>query len=261
MDLKQHAKNIRINILKMTHAAGSGHTGGSLGVADVFAAFYGKVLKQDKNNAKKGDRFVLSNGHICPVWYAALAEFGRIPEKELLTLRKLGSRLQGHPSNKDLPFAELATGSLGQGVCAAVGLALAYKMDKKKDHIYCSMGDGELQEGSVWEAFMAAHHYDLDNITFFIDRNYIQQSGKTEDLIKIEPLKEKLEAFKLKYIEADGHDFDSILKAFEKAKKGPSVINFRTHIGQGVSFIKDKFEWHGKAPDDEQLKKALEEVK
>lgn len=259
-EFMEHARNIRANIVKMTNAAGSGHTGGSLGMADVFTALYFNVLQGDQKD-KKGDRFILSNGHICPVWYAALAEKGYIKDDELLTLRQLNSRLQGHPSNNDLSFAELATGSLGQGICASVGLAIGLKMDKKKSFVYCSLGDGELQEGSTWEAFMAASHYKLSNLIFFIDRNLLQQAGETEDMIKIEPLKKKLEAFNLSVIEANGHDFKQILSAFEKAKKkGPSVIIFNTHMGQGVSFIKNKFEWHGKAPNKEELQKALKEL-
>jgi len=262
--LKEIAKNIRIDILRMTNAAGSGHTGGSLGMADVFAALYFNVLDSSIHTKKPDrERFILSNGHICPVWYAALAQKGFIQKKELMALRKINSRLQGHPSNKDFPLAELATGSLGQGFCAAVGLAIGYKMDKKKSKIYVSLGDGELEEGSSWEALMAAAHYKLDNLIAFIDRNMVQQAGKTEEMIGIEPLKEKLEAFNWNVIEANGHDFNEILNAFDKAEKNtksPAVIIFHTHMGRGVSFIKDNFEWHGKAPDDEQLKKALKEI-
>lgn len=260
--LKEIAKSIRIDILRMTNAADSGHPGGSLGMADVFAALYFNVL-DDSIHTKKPDRdrFILSNGHICPVWYSALAQKDFIPKKELMTLRKLGSRLQGHPANHNLPLTELSTGSLGQGFCAAVGLAIGYDIDKKKSKIYVSLGDGELEEGSTWEAFMAAAHYKLDNLIAFIDRNMVQQAGKTEDMISLEPLKEKLEAFNWNVIEADGHDFKEILDAFEKAKsKGPSVIIFNTHMGQGVSFMKDDFEWHGKAPTDEQLEKAIKEI-
>ncbi|MFH2020065.1 MAG: transketolase [archaeon] len=263
-DLIKRAQSIRKNIVRMIHAAGSGHTGGSLGMADVFTALYFKVI--DNNIFSKNedrDRFILSNGHICPVWYATLAELGKIPKEELLTLRKINSRLQGHPVNHDLPFAELPTGSLGQGISASVGLALAYKMDKKKNKVYVSLGDGEMEEGSVWEALMAAGHYKLSNLIAFVDRNVIQQGGSTEDMMSLEPLQEKIESFNWTVIVADGHNFNQILDAFNTAKKStdePVFIIFRTHLGQGVSFVKDNFKWHGTAPNDEQLKIALTEL-
>lgn len=261
MDLLEKSRQIRISIIKMLEKAGSGHTGGSLGMADVFAALYFRVAK-DIHTTKVGrDRFILSNGHICPVWYATLAEAGFIKKEELLTLRQTGSRLQGHPVNHDFPFAELSTGSLGQGFPAAVGLALGYKMDKHKGKIYVSLGDGELQEGSIWEAFMAASNYKLDNLIAFIDRNMVQQSGKTEEMMALEPLAEKIASFGWQVIEADGHDFDAILAGFEKAgEKGPSCIIFQTKMGKGVSFIEDKFEWHGVAVNSEQASLALKEL-
>src|SRR3989338_7583845 len=171
--LHEHARNIRRNVVRMTHAAGSGHPGGSLGMADVFAALYFRVMRFRPENPlwESLDRFILSNGHICPVWYATLAECGAIPKEELLTLRKLGSRLQGHPANVDFPLAELATGSLGQGFPASVGLALANRLNHREGRVFVSLGDGELQEGSCWEAFMAAAHYKLRNLTAFIDRS------------------------------------------------------------------------------------------
>jgi len=260
--LKEVAKSIRVDVLRMINAAGSGHTGGSLGMADIFAALYSNVLDNSIHTKKPDrERFILSNGHICPVWYSALAQKGFIPKKELMTLRKLNSRLQGHPANHDFQLAELSTGSLGQGFCAAVGLAIGYKLDNKKSKIYVSLGDGELEEGSAWEAFMAAAHYKLDNLIAFIDRNMVQQAGKTEDMLGIEPLKEKLEAFNWNVIEADGHDFKEILNAFEKAKnKGPSVIIFHTHMGHGVPSIEDDFNWHGKAMDNEQMEKSIREI-
>ena len=264
-ELKKRANNIRKNIIVMLNKAGSGHTGGSLGMADIFASLYFSVFDKSIHNLKINDRtrFILSNGHICPVWYAALAEAGFIKKEELMTLREINSRLQGHPANHDLPLVELSTGSLGQGFPAAVGLALAYKYDKKKSKIYVSLGDGELQEGSLWEAFMAAAHYKLDNLIAFIDRNMVQQSGKTEEMIALEPLKLKLETFNWKVIEANGHDFFEILDAFEQAKNSrgmPAVIIFHTIMGKGVSFIENKFEWHGIAPNDEQKEQALKEL-
>ena len=264
-ELKEKARTIRKNIIRMTHKAGSGHTGGSLGMADIFTALYFSVLLHKKDNPEwEGrDRFILSNGHICPVWYATLAEAGYIPKEDLLTLRQLGSKLQGHPANIDLPIVELSTGSLGQGVCAAVGLAIGYKLDKKKNTIYVGLGDGEMQEGSVWEALMAAAHYKLNNLIAFVDRNWQQQGGRTKEMIGLEPLKAKLEAFNWTVYEADGHDFGEILGAFKKAKdnsKGPSIILFTTVMGKGVSFMENDFGWHGKAPDDKQEKQALKEL-
>ena len=261
--LHEHARNIRRNVVRMTHAAGSGHPGGSLGMADVFAALYFRVMCfRPENPLWEGrDRFILSNGHICPVWYATLAECGAIPKEELLTLRKLGSRLQGHPANVDFPLAELATGSLGQGFPASVGLALANRLNHREGRVFVSLGDGELQEGSCWEAFMAAAHYKLGNLTAFIDRNGQQQAGRTEEMLALEPLADKLRAFGWHVIEADGHDIGRILEAFRAASEtGPNVIIFRTVMGKGVSFMEHNFEWHGTVPSDEQLKRALEEL-
>jgi transketolase len=260
-ELKLKAKSIRISILRMLNKAGSGHTGGSLGMTDVFTALYFRVLKDIHTEKEDRDRFILSNGHINPVWYATLAEADFIKKEELMTLRQMDSRLQGHPANREFPLVELSTGSLGQGFPAAVGLAIGYRMDKKQSKVYVGLGDGELQEGSVWEAFMAAGHYKLDNLIAFIDRNMVQQSGKTEEMISLEPLKHKLEAFNWYVIEANGHDFHNILSAFDHAKKkGPSCIIFHTHMGQGVSFMKDNFEWHGKAPNEEQMNQAIKEI-
>jgi transketolase len=263
-ELKNKAKEIRKSIILMLNKAGSGHTGGSLGMADVFATLYFKVFdKSIHSNKEDRTRFILSNGHICPVWYAALAEAGFIKKEELMTLRQVNSRIQGHPANHDLPLVEISTGSLGQGFPAAVGLALGYKTDRKKSHIYVSLGDGELEEGSIWEAMMAASHYKLNNLIAFVDRNMIQQGGKTEEMMSLEPLAEKFAAFGWGVIEADGHDFDTIVAAFEKAKESkerPTMIVFKTHMGQGISFVYDNFEWHGKAPSNEQVKIALKEL-
>ncbi|AJF62041.1 TPA: transketolase [Candidatus Woesearchaeota archaeon] len=263
-DLKQHAKDIRKKIILMLNKAGSGHTGGSLGMADVFAALYFRVFEKSIHTDKEDrDRFILSNGHINPVWYAALAEAGFIPEKELMTLRQVNSRLQGHPANIDIPLVELSTGSLGQGFPASVGLAIGYKMDKKKSHVFVGLGDGEMEEGSIWEALMAGAHYKLGNLIAFVDRNMVQQAGKTEEMMALDPLKDKVEAFNWTVYEADGHDFKQIIDTFEKAKnnkKGPSFIIFHTHMGQGVSFVLDNFEWHGVAPDDKQKEQALKEI-
>ncbi len=264
--LRQAAREMRVAVVKMTTAAGSGHPGGSLGIADVFAALYlGGVLKFKPGDARwKGrDYFVLSNGHLNPAWYAALAQAKCIPERELTTLRQLGSRLQGHPVRGTLPQVEVSTGSLGQGIGVAVGIALGMKMERLPNRVYCSMGDGELEEGSCWEAFAAASHYKLDNLTIFIDRNGLQQNGRTEGIMTLEPLAERLSSFGLNVINADGHDFTQILAAFKKARatKGkPSAIIFKTTMGKGVSFMQAKHEWHGKALSQTQAAEALKEL-
>ncbi|MEM2131158.1 MAG: transketolase [Candidatus Woesearchaeota archaeon] len=261
--LKEVSKSIRKNILIMLNKAKSGHTGGSLGITDVFSVLYFKILKNIHNlKVEDRDRFILSNGHICPVWYATLAEKGFIKKEELLTLRQINSRLQGHPVNHDFEFAEVSTGSLGQGISVSTGLALAYKIDNKKSKIYVSMGDGELQEGSVWESFMFASHYKLNNLIVFIDRNFVQQSGKTEEILSLEPLNKKFEAFGFNVIKADGHNFNEIENSFLKCQNSnkPNVIIFKTIMGKGVSFMENNYEWHGKAPSDEEIKKALEEI-
>jgi transketolase len=262
--LKKHAKNIRINIIKMLTKSKSGHTGGSLGMADVFTSLYFHALDANYYTENPDrDRFILSNGHICPVWYATLAEKGLLKEEELLTLRQINSRLQGHPVNHDLKWAELPTGSLGQGVCAATGLALGYKLDGKKSRVYVGLGDGEMQEGSVWEALMFAAQKKLDNLTAFVDRNFVQQAGNTEDMIGLEPLADKIKSFGWNVIEADGHDFEKINNAFDDAKRckdKPTFIIFRTHMGQGVSFVLDNYKWHGVAPSEEQAAAAIKEL-
>lgn len=263
--LKQYAREIRKNIIIMLNKAGSGHTGGSLGMADVFTSLYFHVFNKNIHNISTADRdrFILSNGHICPVWYATLAEAGFLKKEDLLTLRQVNSRLQGHPANHELPLVEISTGSLGQGFPASVGLALGYKMDNKKSNVFVSLGDGELEEGSIWESFMAASHYKLDNLIAFVDRNMIQQGGMTEKMMALEPLKEKILSFNWNVIESDGHDFGKIIDAFEKSKRRngkPNMIIFHTHMGEGVSFVYDNFEWHGKAPDAEQTKIALTEL-
>jgi transketolase len=263
-NLSQISNNIRKSIIRMVSKAGSGHTGGSLGMADVFTVLYYRVLDSNVfSEDPDRDRFILSNGHICPVWYATLAELGKIPKEELQTLRQVNSRLQGHPVNHDLKYAELPTGSLGQGISAAVGLALGYKIDKKKSKVYVSVGDGEMDEGSVWEALMAAGHYKLDNLIAFMDRNMIQQAGRTEEMMSLEPLADKVAAFNWHVIEADGNDIDEAISAFDQAKKNagkPTMIIFKTKLGQGVSFVLDKYEWHGQAPSAEQMDIALKEL-
>ncbi len=264
-DLRNKAASIRESIIKMLNTAGSGHPGGSLGLADIFTGLYFNVLKHNPKNPKwdKRDRLVLSNGHVCPVRYAAMAHSGYFPIKELMTLRKLGSKLQGHPSRMDLPGLELSTASLGQGLGTAVGMALAAKLDKKKHYIYCVTSDGEHDEGSTWEAVNAAAKYKLNNLINIIDRNNVQISGFTQKVWPLESLKKKYESYGWKVIEINGHDFKQIISAVGKAKKinGPVCIIAYTILGKGVSFMEHQPHWHGVAPNDEQMEKALFEIK
>ncbi|MBD3303978.1 transketolase [Candidatus Woesearchaeota archaeon] len=263
-DLKLMANTIRQDIIRMLARAGSGHSAGPLGMADVFTALYFNVLKHDpkKPLASNRDRLILSNGHICPVRYAAMARAGYFPVKELSTLRKYRSRLQGHPSRRNFPPLEAATGSLGQGVCIAVGMALAAKLDKKKHFICCITSDGEHDEGSTWEAVNAAGKYKLDNLIFILDRNHIQICGFTKNVWPLEPLKAKYKAFNWNVIVINGHDFRQILDAVKKAKKSkkPIIIIANVIPGKGVSFMENKYEWHGKAPDEKQAEQALSEL-
>jgi|TARA_B100001971_G_C18231538_1_gene564257 transketolase len=264
--LKLIANSIRQDIVKMLVEAGSGHSAGPLGMADVFTAIYFNVMNHNPNNPtwKNRDRFILSNGHICPVWYAALANSGYFPVKELKTLRKIGTRLHGHPHIHAAPGIENSAGPLGQGISMAAGIALGAKMDKKKFRVYCSMGDGEINEGQPWEAFMFAAKNKLDNLIAFVDRNYIQIDGDTEDIMPLDPLAKKFSSFNWNVIEIDGNDMKQVLKAFAKAKKNkgkPSVIIVNTIPGKGVSFIEGKYEWHGKPPTKEQGDMALAELR
>ncbi len=263
--LKEKARLIRVSCVQMIHKAKSGHVGGSLGLSDIFASLFFKILNHDPSNPKwEGrDRFVLSNGHVVPVLYAAMAYSGYFPVEELMTLREFGSRLQGHPSRTNLPGIEISTGSLGQGLGVAVGMALAARQKNQDHRIYCSIGDGESQEGSIWEAALSAGHYKLDNLTVFMDRNFIQIDGNTEDINALEPVADKWKAFNWHVIEANGNDFVEIFKAFDQAKslKGkPAIILFRTRLGFPVSFMDGVSKWHGTAPKDEEAQKALDEI-
>jgi len=247
--------------------AGSGHSAGSLGMADVFTALYFHVLNHNpkKPNDPKRDRIFLSNGHICPVWYMTLAHAGYLTKKEALTtLRKLGSRLQGHPHHKSLSPIENPSGPLGQGISQAAGYALASKMDNKKFEIYCIMGDGEQDEGQVWEAYMFAAKNKLGNLTTIIDRNHIQIDGMTDDVMPLEPFANKLHAFGWHVIEVDGHNTEHITNACEQAKTiydKPVAIIAYTVPGKGVDFMEYKFEWHGKIPNPAEAKEALHELR
>lgn len=245
----------------MTFEAKSGHPGGSLSAADIITALFFYKMHYDPKNPKwpERDRFILSKGHAAPALYAALALAGFFPEEELLTLRKPGSRLQGHPS-VSTPGIEICTGSLGQGLSVANGIALAGKLDKKDYHVYVLMGDGEIQEGCVWEAAMSSSQYKLDNLTAIIDRNRIQQTGNTEDIMGLEPLKDKWKAFCWHVMEINGHDFSSIINALNIVSDKPKVIIANTIKGKGVSFMENRAVWHGVAPNQEESRKAMEEL-
>ncbi|RJQ08309.1 MAG: transketolase [Bacillota bacterium] len=263
--LQRTAAIVRRRIVEMIGRAGSGHPGGSLSAADILTALYFHVLRLDPENPgwPERDRFVLSKGHAAPALYAALAERGFFPVSELDRLRRLGSPLQGHPDMKSLPGVEASTGSLGQGLSFAVGLALAARLDKASWRVYVMLGDGEIQEGQVWEAAMAASHHGLDNLTAYLDYNGLQIDGPVEEVMSISPVADKWRAFGWNVIEVDGHDISAILRATRDARetKGrPTIIVARTVKGRGVSFMEGKHGWHGKAPNEEQLKQALEEL-
>lgn len=263
-DLRLMANQIRQDIIFMLYRAGSGHSAGSLGMADIFTAFYFNVLKHNPQKPlwKNRDRLILSNGHICPARYAAMARSGYFSFQELKTLRKLNSRLQGHPSSVDLPALETSSGSLGHGLGIAVGMALAARLNKQNHTVYCITSDGEHDEGSTWEAVNAAQKYKLNNLINVIDRNNIQISGYTQDVWPLEPLKEKYQAFNWKVLEINAHDFKQILSAIKKAKTihQPVCIIAHNTPGKGVSFMENKYQWHGKAPDKEQAIQALIEL-
>ena len=266
-ELKAGALRVRRNILKMLHAAKSGHPGGSLSGVEILSVLYKKCLNipslWDKDpNFEKRDRFILSKGHAAPLLYAILAEKGIIPEEELLTLRKIHTRLQGHPALGHLEGVEASTGSLGQGLSLACGVALGLKLDNNSANVFVYLGDGELQEGSCWEAFMQASHRKLDNLIAIIDRNKLQIDGCTEDVMSLGNLTEKIRSFGWDVIEIDGHDLNEIYKAIETSKLAtkPYAIIANTIKGKGVSFMENQAGWHGKAPNDEQLELALKEL-
>lgn len=269
MDIKKlelTADKIRQDIIKMLVTAGSGHSAGPLGVADIFTAFYFVILKHDPKNPEwpERDRLFLSNGHICPVRYATMAEAGYFPVSELATLRKLGSRLQGHPERKRLPGVETTSGPLGSGLAQASGYAYAARMDKKSFRVYCICSDGEHDEGNHWEAAMFAGKYKLANLTVVVDRNNIQIDGHTEEVMPLEPLVEKYKAFGWHVLEIDGHNFEEIVGAIGQAKaifEKPTVIIAHTIPGKGVDFMENLPEWHGKPPDKKQAAKALAELR
>ena len=264
--LAKIAAKMRLDILDQVHAAGCGHPGGSLSIADIMAYLYFSEMNVDPADPAMAsrDRFVLSKGHTAPALYAALAEKGFFPKEELLGLRKIHSFLQGHPDMKHIPGVDMSTGSLGLGVSAACGMALAAKLDGRDYRTYTMLGDGESEEGQVWEAMMFAAHYKLDNLVVMIDWNGLQIDGPVTEIMNPTPHDKKLEAFGFYVMVVDGHDFDEIEKAFEKAKtvKGkPTAIIFKTVKGKGVSFMENQVEWHGVAPNHEQYEIAVAEIK
>ena len=264
--LELKANQIRQDIVKMLLEAGSGHSAGPLGMADIFTALYFHVLNHDPKHPEwpGRDRLILSNGHICPVRYVAMAHAGYFPISELKTLRRLGSRLQGHPHRTSLPGLETTSGPLGSGLSQAVGMALAAKMDKASHRIYCAMSDGEHDAGQTWEAVMLAAKYKLNNLTGIIDRNNIQIDGYTEDIMPLDDLKNKYESFNWHVLEIDGHNMREFTEACAQAEaifEKPTVIIARTIPGKGVDFMENKFEWHGKPPNKEEAAEALRELR
>lgn len=264
--VEEKARRIRENIIVMLGQAGSGHTGGSLSAADIMACLYFWEMNIDPQNPQwpDRDRFVLSKGHAAPVLYATLAEKGFFPEEWLQTLRQIGSPLQGHPDMRKLAGVEASTGSLGQGISWAVGMALAARLDKKSHRVYTLLGDGELEEGMVWEATMAAAHYKLDNLVLIVDYNGLQIDGPISQVMSPEPIAEKFAAFGCYVVEIDGHNIGQIMAALNAARqtKGqPTAIIARTVKGKGCSFMENRVEWHGVAPKPEEVEKALLELR
>ena len=264
--LEEKANDIRKSIIEMLVEAGSGHTAGPLGMADIFTAFYFHILNHDpkKPDLPERDRLVLSNGHICPVQYATLSHAGYFPIEELKTLRKFGSRLQGHPHRGTLPGIEISSGPLGSGLGQAAGIAYAARMDKNKFRTYCFMGDGELDCGIIWESAMFIGKNRLSNLTGIIDRNNIQIDGMTEDIMPLESLRAKFEAFNWHVLEIDGHNFEEIVNAVEEARaiyEKPTIIIAHTIPGKGIPEIEFDYKWHGIPPNKEQAEKFLSELR
>lgn len=262
--LEKLARLLRCDTLCMIYRANSGHPGGSLSAVEILSTLYYRYLRHDPANPERPDRdrFVLSKGHACPILYAILAEQGYFPAEEMNHLRRVGGMLQGHPS-LHIPGIDASTGSLGQGLSLANGMALAAKLDNSNSHTWCLLGDGELQEGQIWEAAMTSAHYKLDNVTAIVDRNRLQIDGKTEDVMALEPLAEKWLSFGFHVIECDGHSHADLRRAYDEAlatKGKPSCVIANTHKGHGVSFMTDQAGWHGKAPSLEQLQDAVAEI-
>lgn len=263
--IKEKASEIRTEIIKMLVTAGSGHSAGPLGMADIFATLYFHILQHDpKNpNLENRDRLVLSNGHICPAQYAAMAIAGYFPVQELSSLRKLGSRLQGHPHRLALPGIEITSGPLGSGLGQAIGIAIAGKLDAQKWRVYCLLSDGEHNEGSHWEAVMFAAKMRINNLVTIVDRNHIQIDGYTEDIMPLEPLRDKYISFGWEVLEIDGHNINEIIAAANEARtiyEKPTVIIAHTTPGKGVSFMENDYVWHGKTPNEKEAKLAIQEI-
>lgn len=265
IELSKIANEIRIDIVKMLARAESGHSGGALGMADIFTALYFEILNHDPANPDwdERDRLILSNGHICPVRYVTMAHAGYFEIEELKTLRKLGSKLQGHPQRTFFPAIETTSGPLGCGLAQAAGIALAAKMDDKRFRVFCINSDGEHDEGNHWESVMFAAKNKLSNLTTFVDRNRIQIDGYTEDVMPLEPITDKYKAFNWNVVTIDGHNFEEIINAVTVARNNyekPTVILANTIPGKGVRFMENHYEWHGKAPSKDEAKKALEQL-
>jgi transketolase len=263
--LEKMARQLRRDVITMIATAGSGHPGGSLSAADIVTALYFKAMHHDPKNPQwpDRDRFVLSKGHAAPILYAALAECGYFPVEELSTLRKLGSRLQGHTDRTLTPGVEMSAGSLGQGLSYGIGMALAGRLDKREYRVYVLLGDGECDEGQVWEAAMFAPHHRMDNITAIVDHNDLQLDGRVCDIMGLEPLTDKWRAFNWNVLEINGHDMGEILKALKKAgevREKPTVIIAHTVKGKGVSFMEGNVDFHGKAPNPQETEQALKEL-
>ena len=265
LELMKTANEVRKGIVTAVHSAKSGHPGGSLSAADIYTYLYFEEMNIDPKDPKKADRdrFVLSKGHTAPGYYSTLAHRGFFPDEDLTTLRKVGSYLQGHPDMKHIPGVDMSSGSLGQGISAAVGMAISAKLSDDDYRVYTLLGDGEIQEGQVWEASMLAGHRKLDNLVVIVDNNNLQIDGKITDVNSPYPIDKKFEAFNFHVINIDGNDFDQIEAAFKEARetKGmPTAIIAKTIKGKGVSFMEDQAGWHGKAPNDEQYAQAMEEL-
>ena len=265
LELMKTANEVRKGIVTAVHSAKSGHPGGSLSAADIYTYLYFEEMKIDPKDPKKADRdrFVLSKGHTAPGYYSTLAHRGFFPVEDLTTLRKVGSYLQGHPDMKHIPGVDMSSGSLGQGISAAVGMAISAKLSNDDYRVYTLLGDGEIQEGQVWEASMLAGHRKLDNLVVIVDNNNLQIDGKITDVNSPYPIDKKFEAFNFHVINIDGNDFDQIEAAFKEARKTkgmPTAIIAKTIKGKGVSFMEDQAGWHGKAPNDEQYAQAMEEL-
>lgn len=264
-ELKQKAKKIRKGIIEAVYSGKSGHPGGSLSIADIMTVLYFYEMRINIENSKdeNRDRLVLSKGHCAPALYSALAEKGFFKCEELQTLRNIESRLQGHPDMKKIPGVDMTTGSLGQGLSAANGMAIAGKLDNKDYRVYCILGDGEIEEGQIWEAAMAASKYKLDNLCVIVDNNNLQIDGTIEEVMSSYPIDEKFKSFGFQIINIDGHDIEEIIKAFDVArnvKDVPTCIIAKTVKGKGVSFMENQVGWHGKAPNDEEYELAMEDL-